>query len=376
MSEDQYRNQLNRYRKEQASVQKKRAEELRKSASVQSDIDRITRSLNSSSSMSASSGNQKRRQLVTKQKKLADHQKKVGDYDDQLARVQGKITTAEKNLGRATESRQDKEAREAKRRRDDEVKHRREMERRGAQERRQTFLHERTLTSEARRRSDLFSPRVTIEYVQRLPEKLVVLFVAANPRDQNQLRLDEEVRDVTARIQSSRYGRSVDLRSIWAVRPGDLMEALSEHRPHVVHFSGHGSDEDEIVFLNDAGNTKRVSKDAITATIATTADHVRLVLFNTCYSRGQAESAAVHIEATIGMGTSIGDEAARVFAKAFYSAIGYGYSIARAFEKARAEVTLEGIDEEDTPELFTREGIDADEIVLVRPEEGAIEDAA
>lgn len=382
MSEDHYRNQLERYAKERAKLREKRADELRKAARLGEEIRRISKSLNSSSSKSASSRDQKQRQINDKRKKVAEHEKKAGDYDGQIAQVEGKIATAENNLHRAIESRQQTEAREAKRRRDDELKHHREMKRNqrrtdqaAEQERRRSVQHERTLTGEVRRRADLFSPRVTIEYVQRLPEKLIVLFVAANPRDEVQLKLHEEVRDITERLQRSRYGRAVDLRSIWAVRPGDLMDALSEHEPHVVHFSGHGSDRDEIVFLDKAGNAKTVSKDAITATIATTADHVRLVLFNTCHSRGQAETAAAHIEATIGMRSSVGDEAARVFARDFYSAIGYGYSVKRAFDKARAAVMLEGIHEEDTPELFTRDGIDADELVLVRPD-GPIADAA
>ncbi len=40
---------------------------------------------------------------------------------------------------------------------------------------------------------------MTVEYIRRLPDTIKVLFVAANPRDQVQLLLDEEVRDVTKR---------------------------------------------------------------------------------------------------------------------------------------------------------------------------------
>lgn len=67
------------------------------------------------------------------------------------------------------------------------------------------------------------------------------------------------------------------------------------------------------------------------------------------------------------MTTAIGDEAARVFSAQFYSALSFGKSIRRAFEQARAQLLLEGIPEEDTPELFVKDGLDPDEIVLVRP---------
>ncbi len=40
------------------------------------------------------------------------------------------------------------------------------------------------------------------------------------------------------------YRDSVELESRWAVRPSDLLQALNEAEPRVVHFSGHGSADD------------------------------------------------------------------------------------------------------------------------------------
>ena len=94
---------------------------------------------------------------------------------------------------------------------------------------------------------------------------------------------------------------------------------------------------------------------------------IRLVFFNTCYSRNQAEDVVEHVEAAVGMNTSIGDEAARIFASQFYSAIGFGKSVAEAFEQAKALLLLEGIGEQDTPELFVASGVDAQSLVLVHP---------
>jgi hypothetical protein len=41
--------------------------------------------------------------------------------------------------------------------------------------------------------------------------------------------------------------------------------------------------------------------------------------------------------------------------------------VLEAFEQVRAMLILENIPEAATPELFTREGIDAADVVLVRP---------
>jgi hypothetical protein len=146
-----------------------------------------------------------------------------------------------------------------------------------------------------------------------------------------------------------------------------VLQALNELRPGVIHFSAHGSDLDEIVFQNNEGQAKFVSKEAIVQTMAAASGEIRLVFFNTCYSRNQAEAVVKHVPAAIGMTTAIGDTAARVFAAQFYSAIGFGLSIKQAFDQAKAALLLEGIREEDTPELFVAEGVDADTLILVKP---------
>ena len=132
-----------------------------------------------------------------------------------------------------------------------------------------------------------------------------------------------------------------------------------------MHFSGHGSDQDEIIFQDNSGNSKLVSKEAIVQTLAAASDDIQLVFFNACYSRGQAEAEVTNIPAAIGMNTAIGDNAALVFAAQFYSAIGFGHSITRAFQQARAAMMLEGIPEENTPELFVAPGLDGDGLTLV-----------
>ena len=67
-----------------------------------------------------------------------------------------------------------------------------------------------------------------------------MLFLAANPAGTPPLKLDEEIRQITAKIRAAEYRDSLELVSRWAVRPDDLQQALLEVKPHVVHFSGHG----------------------------------------------------------------------------------------------------------------------------------------
>jgi hypothetical protein len=150
-----------------------------------------------------------------------------------------------------------------------------------------------------------------------------------------------------------------------------LLQALNEHQPRIVHFSGHGERDGDLVFQDVEGNAKPVTPDAIATTVATAADDVRPAVFNACFSAEQADAVVAHIPVAVGMGRPIGDTAARVFAGALYNAIGFGYSVQRAFDQAVAALKLEGIPEDDTPELVCAEGVDPDAVVLVQPQREA-----
>jgi CHAT domain len=197
------------------------------------------------------------------------------------------------------------------------------------------------------------------------PNRLKIVFFAANPRDQVQLRLDEEAREVEKRLRATDHRDVIDFATRWAVRPADLIEALNQERPQIIHFSGHGSRTEELAFQDDFGGTKIVTKEALAAMIHAFSDEVRLVLFNNCFSDTHAQEAVKHIEAAIGMNDSISDDAARIFAANFYAALGYGRSAQNAFEQARAALMLESIPEERTPQLFARSNVDPSTLVLV-----------
>ena len=99
----------------------------------------------------------------------------------------------------------------------------------------------------------------------------------------------------------------------------------------------------------------------------TMTDNIRIVVFNTCYSSEQAEAVTQYVDIAIGMSTEIDDEAARTFSAQFYSAIGFGRSVRQAFDQAKLALELDGVPDADAPELFVRDGVDPEQVVLVRP---------
>ncbi|MBP5977481.1 hypothetical protein HW132_33415 [Brasilonema sp. CT11] len=67
-----------------------------------------------------------------------------------------------------------------------------------------------------------------------------ILILSANPKNTNQLRLDEEVREIQSALERSRSREEFQLITKWAVRINDLRRALLDEEPQIVHFSGHG----------------------------------------------------------------------------------------------------------------------------------------
>jgi hypothetical protein len=202
---------------------------------------------------------------------------------------------------------------------------------------------------------------------ERAAEKIKVLFLAANPTGTAQLHLDEEIREITIKIRAAEYRNALELISRWAVRPDDLLQSMNEHSPHIVHFSGHGSQSEELILVDDSGNPKRVSKAALDLLFRTLKGNIRVVVLNACFSRSQAEAITEHIDCAIGMNKAIGDKAAITFAASFYRAIGFGRSVKESFDQGKIALLLEGIPEENTPELLERQGVDASHIILVNP---------
>ncbi len=195
--------------------------------------------------------------------------------------------------------------------------------------------------------------------------KIKILFLAANPVESHPLKLDEEIRAITAKIQASEYRDALELISVWAVRPDDLLQALNQHKPQVVHFSGHGTQSGEIVVVGEDGQPKPIGTKALRALFRTLKDNVRVVVMNACFSRPQARAITRTIDCAVGMNASIGDRAATIFAASFYRAIGFGRSVQEAFEQGKTALLLEGVEQAEVPELLVRTGVDPGQLVLV-----------
>ncbi|WP_017302024.1 SUMF1/EgtB/PvdO family nonheme iron enzyme [Nodosilinea nodulosa] len=166
-----------------------------------------------------------------------------------------------------------------------------------------------------------------------------ILILASNPR--NDLNLDREIRDLKEVIEKSRNRQDFDVEDALAVRVGDLQDLFLRHQPQIVHFCGHGSGREGLVFEGSDGSEQWVRTEALSGLFRLFSNDVGCVLLNACYSEAQADAIVEHIDYVIGMNQEIRDDAAIAFAKGFYRGLGYECSIERSFELGKNVIQLE-----------------------------------
>src|SRR5919199_490556 len=180
-------------------------------------------------------------------------------------------------------------------------------------------------------------------------KKKTILFLAANPKNSTPLDLTQEVKEIDAGLQRSQKRSKFQLEQVWAVSPSDVQRAMLDHKPEIVHFSGHGMGENGLVLENATGQAQLVQSRALADLFKLFADTVECVVLNACYSEVQAIAIAQCIPYVIGMNQAVGDRAARLFAVGFYDALGAGESIEFAYKLGCNRIALEGIAEDFIP---------------------------
>lgn len=183
------------------------------------------------------------------------------------------------------------------------------------------------------------------------PMKTKILFLGANPSQTARLKLDEEIRNIQINLKLAKERDNLELQQEWAVTIDTLMQAILDESPRIVHFSGHGQQKG-IVLLNEIGDPKLVSGEAIADLFKLFCDTIKCVILNSCYSEYQAQAIKLNIPYVIGMKAGIPDRAAISFSTGFYKAIGAGKDISFAFQFGITAIKLEGVLGDNIPILI------------------------
>lgn len=200
--------------------------------------------------------------------------------------------------------------------------------------------------------------------------KIKVVLFAADPHSAPQnggaprLLLDEEVRRNRQAVRESGLQDALEFDVRLAARTSDLIQALKETRPRVVHFSGHGGDQGLVLVGADGHGTRCVDADALGELFRLFRKDVRVVVLNACFSLPQAEAIAEVVGCAIGTPRAISDPAAITFGSAFYGAIASGESVKAAYDHACLALSLERFSAEQRPQLLVRRGVNPARLVL------------
>lgn len=181
-----------------------------------------------------------------------------------------------------------------------------------------------------------------------------ILLLSANPWTTSRIRVDEEAREIFEKLQEGPYRKRFELYKHEAIRAIDLQRLLMMYKPHIVHFSCHGSKKKRIILGGAPGRGKEVNCQGLVKMFGLYRNHLRLVVLNACFTKDQARSLAEVIDYSIGTGRGIGDKGSVAFAGAFYRALGFGKTIKKAFESAKAELALRKVPRTKGIELFVR----------------------
>jgi len=199
-------------------------------------------------------------------------------------------------------------------------------------------------------------------------KKAKVLFFAADPlslgrEGMPRLELDAEVREIQAKVRASEHRDALKFDYRLAARRDDLLQALNEIKPDIVHFSGHGWSEGLFLMDSRGRRSDRMDRTDLAELFRIFRGKIRVVVLNACVSEPQAEAIADVVGCAIGMRGEISDEAAIAFGTAFYRALGFGQSVQAAFRQGRLAVPTP---ERDRPQLLLRPGVDAGKIFVVK----------
>lgn len=197
---------------------------------------------------------------------------------------------------------------------------------------------------EGRKQEDNTTPEIN---------KCDILILAANPNNTQNLQLEKEVELIKNTLQEGEIGRQyiVKLESHACIE--DLSKYLLQYEPIILHFSGHGNSNGEIILNNAQSQAQVVSINTLAELLSNVGRRIECLVLNACFSLEKADIIAKQISCVIGMDKEIDDESALIFSKGFYRGLGFGKGYYSAFELGRNEIEILKLPDNQVPHFTT-----------------------
>lgn len=380
MLSDQYKRDLVQIAKEIGKVRTDIGKEEDKARSARSVASQKRASAQKASSTSMR--DMYARQANDEDKKVAAAEKNIGMLQSKLSSLLTRQGSKEQSLRSAEKSEAATEQRNLEARRRKEKSDQEARERAADARRRKEKSEQAARDREALKRREIEKAHAreigrlssgTVHHIhlrEPEPEKLRVLYLTASPTtpNLNPLRVDAEVNNVLKALRGAQHRDLIDLRHRPAATIQDLVDGLNDLRPHVIHFSGHAGDG---LLFDTADPTtpgdQLVGYDRVAGLLAATGEPPTLVVLNACHTADAIERILEVAPVVIAMNAEVADSSSHIFAVHFYGAIGGAQTVGAAVRQAREMLALALPDEVDAIVLRAAEGIEPEEVQLVRP---------
>ncbi|QHI34675.1 hypothetical protein IMCC3317_00180 [Kordia antarctica] len=137
-----------------------------------------------------------------------------------------------------------------------------------------------------------------------------------------------------------------------AVTKDLLIDHLLKIKPNILHISGHGNSDEQLLLEDVEGYKAEVSIQKLSDLLSGFLDHIDCVFLNTCHSLSGIDDFNKKIPYVIGMNTEIPDDVAIDFSKNFYNVLFNGRTIKDAFKISLATIALTDTGDENIPKLI------------------------
>jgi uncharacterized repeat protein (TIGR01451 family) len=169
-----------------------------------------------------------------------------------------------------------------------------------------------------------------------------VLILGANPLDTESLEIGREIREIRGVIRAGRERDNIEVCfPRLAARPDDIIQALLDEEPWLVHFAGHGGGQHQsFAAESEYGLAHVIPVDDLVELFGAFGRNVKCVLVNCCDTELLARELSAVVPYAIGMRQPVHDKSAIRFSHGFYQALAAGNSIDDAFRLGMIQLTM------------------------------------
>lgn len=170
------------------------------------------------------------------------------------------------------------------------------------------------------------------------PNKVQLLFLAANPSEVARQQLTLEYGKVRSQFESLGLLRRFEIKDRWNFDAADLATELLRRLPQVIHISAHALPNGRILLQGVQKKPSPLTISELRQLLLDLPLRPKLLVLNSCYNGCEARTITDAVDAVIGFMESVSDAAAIRFAEILYMNLAQERSVQESFEQARSVV--------------------------------------